>query len=389
MKDDLYSGFTWTRDGSGIVYSSARASSVLYLPTFNLWSAKIDGTGLRQLTFGEASYENPDLDGRGALVASRMVRDLNIWKFPVDGDPLDNVRHGAQVTRQTGQVQTPSLGANDREIVYLSDSGGHGNLWITDTSTGSSRQLTYELDPASSSAAGLVADGRDIVFYATRNGLGGNWLVNPDAAIRGRWCARWLGQLVKRRPVALLQREHAGLLLDRRPEEDPAQRRRERPRARRQGQSSGHLFRRDDVVLRGRAAGHHRRLGLRDPVASREPAVACLAQFQPAHPTVAIRASRDLARRQVARDAADRRLHDERLGVAHSRRTAAATDRFGQRPTYIARRVAWSPDGKLVYAALGEGDADIVLLRGLRRRLTPAVPRTTPRSHGFAESPQP
>jgi Tol biopolymer transport system component len=39
---------------------------------------------------------------------------------------------------------------------------------------------------------------------------------------------------------------------------------------------------------------------------------------------------------------------------------------FGQRPTYIARRVAWSTDGKFVYAALGEGDADIVLLRGLR-----------------------
>jgi Tol biopolymer transport system component len=39
---------------------------------------------------------------------------------------------------------------------------------------------------------------------------------------------------------------------------------------------------------------------------------------------------------------------------------------FGKRPTYIARRVSWAADGKGIYAALGEGDADVVLLRGLK-----------------------
>ncbi len=39
---------------------------------------------------------------------------------------------------------------------------------------------------------------------------------------------------------------------------------------------------------------------------------------------------------------------------------------FGQRRTFIARRASWSPDGKSIYAAVGEGDADILLLRGLR-----------------------
>ena len=82
----LLSGFCWTADGSGIVYSSARGSTVLYLPTFNLWTARLDGSGLRQLTFGEVSYVEPDLDAKGLLVASRIPRSLNIWKFPVDGD---------------------------------------------------------------------------------------------------------------------------------------------------------------------------------------------------------------------------------------------------------------------------------------------------------------
>jgi Tol biopolymer transport system component len=39
---------------------------------------------------------------------------------------------------------------------------------------------------------------------------------------------------------------------------------------------------------------------------------------------------------------------------------------FGQRPSYIARRVSWSTDGKSIFAALGLGDADVVLLRGLQ-----------------------
>jgi Tol biopolymer transport system component len=38
---------------------------------------------------------------------------------------------------------------------------------------------------------------------------------------------------------------------------------------------------------------------------------------------------------------------------------------FNGRSTFIARRVSWSPDGKSVLAAVGEGDADIVLLDGL------------------------
>jgi Tol biopolymer transport system component len=37
---------------------------------------------------------------------------------------------------------------------------------------------------------------------------------------------------------------------------------------------------------------------------------------------------------------------------------------FGDRPTFIARRVSWSSDGRFILAAVGEGDSDIVLLEG-------------------------
>jgi hypothetical protein len=37
---------------------------------------------------------------------------------------------------------------------------------------------------------------------------------------------------------------------------------------------------------------------------------------------------------------------------------------FGDRPTFIARRVSWSADGRSILCAVGEGDAEIVLLDG-------------------------
>src|SRR3954465_141160 len=63
---------------------------------------------------------------------------------------------------------------------------------------------------------------------------------------------------------------------------------------------------------------------------------------------------------------------------AISTRTAAwrqVTD-FGNRATFIARRVSWSANGRSILAAVGEGDADIVLLDGLltlARRRAPAA----------------
>lgn len=38
---------------------------------------------------------------------------------------------------------------------------------------------------------------------------------------------------------------------------------------------------------------------------------------------------------------------------------------FGDRSVMIARRISWSPDGKYLYAAVADRDADIVLLDGL------------------------
>jgi eukaryotic-like serine/threonine-protein kinase len=118
------SGMAWLPDGSRLIYSSARGNTMLYLPTQHLWEISKSGGESSQLTFGESGDENPDIDRESRILVSRKRMEFNIWKFPVDGTPIDNVSRGVRITNQTGEVLTPTLDPTTREMAYLSDSGG-------------------------------------------------------------------------------------------------------------------------------------------------------------------------------------------------------------------------------------------------------------------------
>ena len=98
------------------------------------------------------------------------------------------------------------IGPGDREIAFLSDSGGHANLWITTPATGELRQITYEREPGVAMGVPIWSpDGKAIAFVSSRGntGLGfGVWLVNPDGGNRAkRRLARTWYRLVARLAV--------------------------------------------------------------------------------------------------------------------------------------------------------------------------------------------
>jgi serine/threonine protein kinase len=192
-------GFSWLPDGSGLVYSSSRGSTILYPPVFNLRVIRRDGHGDGQLTFGDLSYVEPDVHQSGKLLISRIGGQSDVWQFPIGGSPAENTREAFRITRQTGHAQTPSISPDGSEVVYLSDNGGHGNLWIARTDGSSVRQLTFERDPAVAMGVPMWSPSGDwIVFIVSPSGISSLWSIRPDGSglrevtARG-WEACWSG----------------------------------------------------------------------------------------------------------------------------------------------------------------------------------------------------
>ena len=199
VRNDWLQGYSWRPDGTGLVYSSSRGSTSRYPPTFNLRTIEQDGRDDRQLTFGDHSFVDPDGDRSGRILCSRVTSQSDIWKIPVAGGPAENIRGAERVTNQTAQVQTPSANPEQTEVVYLSDSGGHANLWITRMDGSATRQLTFERDPnISIGAPRWSPDGSLIVFIASRGGQTDLWTIHPDGSgyerlVEKAWGPCWSG----------------------------------------------------------------------------------------------------------------------------------------------------------------------------------------------------
>ena len=161
-------GVSWLPDGRGLVYSSSAGSTLPYPPTFNLRVVDIDGTDDQQITYGDVSFVEPDVHRSGRLVVCRIRGQSDIWKFPVESSPVENTRNAVQVTRQTGQVQTPSLSPDGSAFVYLSDNGGHGNLWVAQADGTRARQITFETDPRTTIGVPKWSPAGDLIVFITR-----------------------------------------------------------------------------------------------------------------------------------------------------------------------------------------------------------------------------
>jgi Tol biopolymer transport system component len=154
-----------------------------YPPVFNLRTVSRHGGPEQQLTFGAVSYVQPDIVAPGKLFASRVRMQSDIWRFPVAGTTANSVWNGQRITQQTGQVQTPSASPDGQEVVYLSDSGGHGNVWVAKVDGSSSRQITFERDPATVIGIPVRSPAGDqIAIIRSRSGINNEWLISPDGS---------------------------------------------------------------------------------------------------------------------------------------------------------------------------------------------------------------
>jgi serine/threonine protein kinase/tricorn protease-like protein len=353
-------GLTWLPDSARLVYSSSRGATMPYLPTLGLWELALDGDEPRRIAPTDLSYLHPDIHASGTMVASRLQMHFDLWKYPAQGTPEENVGRGLRLTRQTGQVQTPTVGASDREIAFLSDSGGRANIWVTTPETGEVRQITYERDPDVALGVPIWSpDGEWIAFVSSRGNLGlgfGVWVVKPDGGNLRNLASRGLGVTWSPDGQWLFYAD-AGVLYK--------------------------------VPITGGSPTQVRSGAARNVVGFDGTALYFMVDrtLTDGSPGFEIHAAspEDAPSRVLARVSANRAPQWQIINPALSPDGGALampltdgvttniwtlststgqwrqiTD-FGDRPLFIARRVSWSADGRSILAAIGEGDADIVL----------------------------
>ncbi len=384
-RDSALTGFSWLPDGSGFVYSSSRGSTMLYPPVCNLRTIARDGTRDRALTFGDDSYIQPDGHSTGSLVVSRVRMRSDIWRFPVAGSPAENTLNATRVTRQTGQVQTPSVSPDGKRIVYISDNGGHANLWVASTDGSTTRQITFETDPLVSVGIPLWSPRGDLIaFVMNRHGQGGLWAVRPDGtALRqivrgwapcwssdGRWLYYWrLGEERKRiekipidgGDAVVVREDTRGIVV---PAISP---------------DGATLY----FVRPTSSEPAH------DPSSGR-PTVGlswwgsttefCRASPEDGPPEVIALVSGERIAGAPGAMVAHAAVSPDGKWLATSLIDGPTTNLwvlptaggplqpltdFGDRPTLISRSISWSADGRYLYAAVAESQTNIVLIKGL------------------------
>ena len=369
LTDDnrLIDGLTWLPDGTGIVYTTSRGSTMPYQSPLALWQVPLDREQPpRQLTPSEASYQIPDLHDSGLISVSRLQMRFDIWTYPFDGSGADSTLRGSRMTNQTGQVLTPSAAPDGEQIAYLSDSGGHANIWVT-SAKARPRQITQEQDPEVAVGIPIWSpNGQWIAFVSSRGNGGfafGVWVVRPDGSELRQLLPRGLGVAWSPDSEELYYVESARTPIKKVSVAggEPVTVRAE-PVRNLIGVHGGTVF---AVVERALMDGRPEFEIHALPLAGGAPRViAAIDASRVALSNGPFNPSLSPDGRWLAMPLLDGFTANIWALATDDGRWRQVTN-FGDRAVFIARRVSWSSDGGSILAAIGEGDADVVLLDGL------------------------
>ena len=144
----------FSHDGQRLVFPSSRGGEGM-----EIWTARADGTGARQLTRGPGRWQgSPSFSPDGRQVVFNSQHEDGTWSlFLVDADG----GIPRQLTTDPGDEDTPVWSPDGRWIYYTSHQKAGRNVWRIPPSGGRSEQLTTG---GSGYGVRVSPDGRELLY---------------------------------------------------------------------------------------------------------------------------------------------------------------------------------------------------------------------------------
>jgi Tol biopolymer transport system component len=166
-------GYTWTRDGSALVFASDHAGPMA-LHVVDIESGEIQALGVSPAEYPDTAREN-DL-----LVYQIPLTQSTLAEVTLDGGAAMPPR---PLAPSTGNDDSPRLSPAGDRVVFVSDRSGQRQLWLHDLAAGTTLPLTDDSARAVTSPR-WSADGNQVV--AIQHDADGRKLIEIDIASHRR-----------------------------------------------------------------------------------------------------------------------------------------------------------------------------------------------------------
>jgi Tol biopolymer transport system component/DNA-binding winged helix-turn-helix (wHTH) protein len=173
-------GLAWTASGDAIIVSAVHTAG------HRLWRYNLKGAPPAALTSGEEDAVLPTVSREGnQLVYVLARRNVNLWELNFGSSRVIKPADAKPVAPSTRYQSDPAFSPDARKIAFLSDRTGSQEIWITDTETQTSTQLTHFGGPLTGSPS-WSPEGRQIAFDSEQHGSTDIFLIPADGGMARR-----------------------------------------------------------------------------------------------------------------------------------------------------------------------------------------------------------
>jgi Tol biopolymer transport system component/DNA-binding winged helix-turn-helix (wHTH) protein len=131
-------GLAWTASDDGIIASAVRTGP------HQLWRYSLNGGTATVLTSGEEDAALPTSSRQGNRLAYVLYRrNVNLWELDIGPSQIVKPEDAKPIALSTRTQADPAFSPDGRKIAFLSDRSGASEIWVTDTDTHTSTQLTH------------------------------------------------------------------------------------------------------------------------------------------------------------------------------------------------------------------------------------------------------